>query len=320
VPRPELSVVVAADDRLLRLRWLLNALEQQTLDADLWEVVVGHDAEDNDTAALLAEHALAVTGRLHAAMAPSRASSPGAMRNAALRLSRGDSVVFTDVDCRPTSGWLVAVRAAVGRHPGAIIQGPVRRDPEEQAMMYSPFPRTREFAGVPRVWADSANIAYPRALLEEVGGFAEDLPTGEDTDLGLRCRDTGAEQVGEPTMLTYSAIDEGTLLTRLAGARRLARLAPLVRRQPRIRRHLPLWLFVRRSHAWLPLAMLGARLERRNPLWVLLIAPWAIQYEFRPLARGRVRDVMELPGRALIDMTEVAVLVAASLRHRTVLL
>ena len=37
---PEISVVVASHDRPLRLRWLLNALEEQTLERDRWEIVV----------------------------------------------------------------------------------------------------------------------------------------------------------------------------------------------------------------------------------------------------------------------------------------
>src|SRR6478672_2900983 len=60
----ELSVIVASHDRPLRLRWLLNALEAQTLDRALWEVVVGHDSAGPETEELLTTHPLAQAGVL----------------------------------------------------------------------------------------------------------------------------------------------------------------------------------------------------------------------------------------------------------------
>ena len=81
-PRPEISVVVASHDRPVRLRWLLNALEEQTLDPARWEVVVGHDSAGPETAELLATHPLARSGRLrHVALPPARRPrGPTAMR------------------------------------------------------------------------------------------------------------------------------------------------------------------------------------------------------------------------------------------------
>ncbi|MDX6659127.1 MAG: hypothetical protein QOH62_3920, partial [Solirubrobacteraceae bacterium] len=41
---PLISVVVPSHDRPLRLRWLLNALDEQTLAREQWEVIVAHDS------------------------------------------------------------------------------------------------------------------------------------------------------------------------------------------------------------------------------------------------------------------------------------
>ena len=62
---PELTVVVASHDRPLRLRWLLNALADQTLERGRWEVAVGHDcsgAAREETERLLGDHPLAHEG------------------------------------------------------------------------------------------------------------------------------------------------------------------------------------------------------------------------------------------------------------------
>ena len=50
------AVVVPTHGRPLRLRWLLNALEEQ--DESGFELVVAHNASDAPTAAVLAAHAL----------------------------------------------------------------------------------------------------------------------------------------------------------------------------------------------------------------------------------------------------------------------
>src|SRR4051795_3420857 len=80
---PEVSVVVASHDRPVRLRWLLNALEEQTLAPGRWEVIVAHDS-GADTETLLRSHPLARAGGLrHLRLAPG--TGPAAKRNAAWR-------------------------------------------------------------------------------------------------------------------------------------------------------------------------------------------------------------------------------------------
>jgi len=128
----KLSVVVASHNRPLRLRWLLNALEEQTLDRAGWEVVVAHDSSGPETETLLRSHPLATAGVLrHLSFAPG--PGPAAKRNAAWRVARADTILFTDDDCRPPADWIASALAAVERHPGAIVQGTTRVDPDEVA-------------------------------------------------------------------------------------------------------------------------------------------------------------------------------------------
>jgi GT2 family glycosyltransferase len=335
---PELSVVVASHDRPLRLRWLLNALAEQTLDSDLWEVVVCHDSAGPETDELLRDHELARLGVLrHRRLEPGTAL-PGANRNAALKLALAETVVFTDDDCRPPPEWLEGVLAAVLEYSGAIIQGPVRPDPDEAVMLRSPHPRTQSFTVVPRPWAECANIAYPRPLLDEIGAFSEDVRTGEDAELNQRALSCGAAFVGDQRMLTYHAVDEGGLMGALRLVPRWADLALLVKRQPRIRRHLFARVFWKREHALLLLAAAGAGaaisgrvrrgragapagVELASRMWLVLAVPWALSRNAHgPGARGRVRQLAALPGWAVIDAAEIAVLARASAAQRTLIL
>ncbi|MDQ3936983.1 MAG: glycosyltransferase family 2 protein, partial [Actinomycetota bacterium] len=78
---PDIAVVVPSHDRPLRLRWLLNALEEQTLAPGRFEVIVAHDSRDPETEALLRDHPLAAGGTLrHLRFAPG--PGPAEKRNA----------------------------------------------------------------------------------------------------------------------------------------------------------------------------------------------------------------------------------------------
>jgi glycosyltransferase involved in cell wall biosynthesis len=321
VKPPDLSVLVASHDRPLRLRWLLNALAEQTLASSRWEVIVCHDSADAETEELLTSHPLAADGVLrHRRFEPGSAAA-SIKRNAALALAQAPTVVFTDDDCRPPPDWLAAVSAAVAERPGAVIQGPMAPDPDEATMLRAPFPRTVAFAEVPRVWAESCNIAYPTALIRELRGFAEDLHVGEDTDLSLRAQQAGAVFAGDLRMLSYHAVEEGMPWDRIAQAGRWSDLAALLARQPGVRSELYLRVFWKREHALLLLALLGLCLRRRRGPALAAVLPWVLaRQDHGGDVRGLLRQFVALPALALSDAAETIVLARASARARTLIL
>ena len=317
---PDIAVVIASHDRPLRLRWLLNALEEQTLDRDRWEVVVAHDSADPATPRLLETHPLAAAGLLrHETLLPGSAP-PGANRNAGWRAARAPLVAFTDDDCRPPPTWLAAALDAARRSPDAVVQGATRPDPDELELLRAPHRHTQHI-DPPVAYAQACNILYPRRVLEDLGGFDESLLTGEDTELAARARRAGVPYLGAPEVLTYHAVQPLSLARALRSASRWEDLAAVVKRHPELRRHFPLRIFWKRSHACALLALAGA-LQPRRPLATLLALPWALSLSpgYGPTVRGRIRAVSELPGRALIDLAEVTALARGSLRHRTLFL
>jgi GT2 family glycosyltransferase len=315
VAAPELSVVVASHDRPLRLRWMLAALAAQTLDRARWEVIVCHDSSGPETEQLLADHPLRRSGTLRSRRFEPGSAAASPKRNAGAAMARAPTIVFTDDDCRPPADWLAAVARAAAAHPDAVIQGPMAPDPDELTMLRAPFPRTVAFETVPRIWAEACNIAYPSALVRELGGFAEDLHVGEDTDLCLRAQDAGADFIGEPRMLSYHAVEEGMPWDAIARAGRWSDMAALVRRRPEVRRALYLRLFWRREHAWFLVALLAVLSRRRVAL--VLVLPWALsRQDHGDGVRGRIRQLAALPVWALSDAAEIAVLARASVRHR----
>jgi GT2 family glycosyltransferase len=319
---PEISVVVPSHDRPLRLRWLLNALEEQTLERGRWEVVVGHDSAGPETAELLRTHPLALDGTLrHVAHEPGTAP-PGRNRNAAWRIARAPVVAFTDDDCRPPADWLANLLAATARHPGAIVQGATTKDPREASLLAAAHWTSQHIPRPPTPWAECCNIAYPRAVLEACGGFDETTYTGEDTDLALRAKATGVAHVGAPEALTFHAVLESGLVGSWRRRWRWKDLPVLFKKHPQLRGDLTFWIFWKRTHLWFPFAVAGAVRAFRNPLWLVLCLPWVLHTmpTGRSDPRGRIRSLLELPDKAVGEAVEIAAVAKGSVEHRTLLL
>jgi len=312
----DVAVVVPTHARPLRLRFLLNALEEQDLEPDRFEVVVAHATKgtDPEVARVLREHPLGPRVVEHA-------GGPAALRNAGWRATTAPLVAFTDDDCRPPSTWLRAYVEAAG---DAILQGPTRPDPDELGVFQrAPQARSQEI-DPPTLMGQTCNIAYPRAALERLGGFDERFPqaVGEDSDLLLRARAAGIPHVAVPGALTYHAVETG-LRRRLRSSWRWQHMALLVARHPELRRHFPLrGLAWKASHARALLALAGLAAAPRAPAAALLALPYAAaaprRYGTNP--RALARTAAELPGTLLIDAVETAALLRGSARHRTLLL
>jgi GT2 family glycosyltransferase len=184
----ELSVVAPSHARPLRLRWLLNALEEQTLAPDRWEVIIGHDADGEETEELLRTHPLGRRVALRSVRSPAGTALPGINRNRAWRAATSELILFTDDDCRPPADWLERALEAARRHPGAVVQGSTAPDLEETVIGQHAAHVHTVSIWPPQPWGQSCNILYPRSVLEAVGGFPEDLWLGEDTALAEMAR------------------------------------------------------------------------------------------------------------------------------------
>lgn len=306
---PEVSVVIPTRNRETRLRFGLEALAAQTLDRDRFEVIVVR-ADDMEGPFCDAPEGLDV----RFLDAP---PGPALQRNVGWRAARGRLIAFTDDDCRASPRWLERLLASAAG-PGDMLQGRTAPDPDERHLLHGRA-RSIDIDGIDAFYP-TCNIAYPRALLEEVGGFDEGFPTawGEDTDLGLRAIEAGATVFFEPEALSYHAVNARTLRQALREAYRRDALPKVFARHPRHRRAIFLDTFVRRTHANLALALLGALIFRRHRL-LGLVAMLPYLRNRRPLAVAAVQApqiLLRLPARVAIDATEMFAVGRAAIRYR----
>ncbi len=313
--------MVASHARHLRLRWLLNALEEQTLARGSWEVLVVHDYDAGTAERVIARHPLSEAGVLRQIAIPAGTGSPALQRNLGWRAAVGELVAFTDDDCRPEPEWLARLLARAGEVPGAIVQGATRPDPFEHAVLAAPHVRTMRIDPV-GPYAQTCNILYPRALLERLEGLDERAITGEDVDLSLRARSAGVGVSACPEAIVNHAVESHTLPGILRQNLKWRHLAYLVKRHPELRAHFPLRVFWDSDHGWTTLALVGLLGLSRNRGLLALIVPAALRLSRRrgPGRRARAVALFETPGQMLRQSAEVVGLVAGSVRHRTLLL
>jgi GT2 family glycosyltransferase len=312
--RPAVSVVIPTHRREIRLAFVLEALEAQTLAWDRFEVIVVRSD------ATPPPHATAPEGldvRFIAAP-PSRAGQ----RNAGWQEARAPLVAFTDDDCRPAPEWLESLLArANGRT--SFVQGRTEPDPDERHLLHG-LARSVTVTE-PSPWYPTCNIAFPRALLEQLDGFDETfVASGEDTDLALRARELGAEEEFADEAVVWHAVEPQPLPDAMASGWRRWHSTPLVfKRHPAHRSNLVARVFFNGDHAALALLVAGALAWRRRPgLAVLAAVPFAVQGLDRDNLgpRGLVRQALHFPARLLAEGARAAGIARGAVRHRTLVL
>ncbi|MEZ4586205.1 MAG: glycosyltransferase [Gemmatimonadales bacterium] len=177
---PLISVVVCTRDRAPQLRLALESLATQALPADGHEVLVVDNASTDDTREVAREYEARSAFRI----LTERRIGLCHARNAGWAAARGRYVAYFDDDAVAEPGWLVAIRDGFAEYPTAGALGgrvtPIwEREPpswlSHQVALgltivdWSSEPKL--LADLKQEWLVGANLAVPRQLLEEVGGF-----------------------------------------------------------------------------------------------------------------------------------------------------
>ena len=177
---PSVSVIVPTYQRRELVQHAVASVMGQT-HRD-FELIVIDDGSTDGTDEALAP----LSDRVLYRWQPNRGVS--AARNAGLRVARSPIVAFLDSDNRWLPTHLTLVTDALDRHPQAVLAstcpgfefaGRWRRD---EPRVTEPFPGALLGNNVGFV----SCVAVRRAVVLAAGGFNEDLPVGEDTDLWLR--------------------------------------------------------------------------------------------------------------------------------------
>ena len=308
---PDVSVVVPSVGRATRLAFLLEALQRQTLPADRFEVVVVRGREPGEPAGEVEA--------LGAKVIESARAGPAVLRNKGIAAARGRLIAFTDDDCRPAPDWLERLLEAAERENGnVLLQGRTEPDPDEARRLHG-LARSQSIIG-PSGWYETCNMAYPRELLERLGGFDERFDGGgEDADLALRALAAGAHSVYVDSARVWHAVHSRHVWEAVRDQGRWGTIPLVIASHAGQRRALEARLFWRAGHPRVLLAVAGLLTCRRaGPVALAAAAPYVryhlLGYERTP--RGLARAALDLPGRMLVDLAGVAATARAAVRHR----
>jgi glycosyltransferase involved in cell wall biosynthesis len=309
------SVVVPTYQRAASLPGLIAALEAQTLPPDRFEVIVADDASGDDTPRVLAELASRARVALRV-IRNERNLGPGATRNAAWRTSTAPIVAFTDDDCTPQPGWLEAGLRAFDEGSPGVVQGRTLPDPSAPRTAWAKTVRVDRLTGL----FESCNIFYRWDVLQEIGGFDEEIkvPFGEDTAAGWEARRRGHTATFAPEALVYHSVTH-------PGARYWWRYAMmhrnfplLVRKFPEMRREL-LWLrlFMWRDRAVFDAALAGIAAGIAWPPAFALVLPYLYKRVPRRFDGDEIKAALS---QAVMDAAILGGLLVGSARERTLVL
>jgi glycosyltransferase involved in cell wall biosynthesis len=187
---PAVSIVLPAFNRLEYLRPAVDSVFAQSYPD--WELLIADDGSDGDTAAYL--KTLASEARVRV-LRLEHTGNPGVVRNSALREARGTFVAFLDSDdlwsadklqiqlamhaARPERRWSYTALRRIDSAGIALPESPgVDRKLSEGAI----FEQLLKLD----VAVATPSVIVEKRLLDQVGGFDENLRFFEDYDLWLR--------------------------------------------------------------------------------------------------------------------------------------
>jgi GT2 family glycosyltransferase len=145
-------------------------------------------------------------------------------RNRGLAEAKGDWIAFVDGDCELAADWLEVAAPLLAEGQPLILAWPAA-PPEpmtwvQAAWRFHWLQKNRRFeehlgARVIRQegfrLATTRNMIMTRSVAESVGGFNEDLVTGEDTDFAYRAYLAGIPVLGLPTLRAVHHGEPATL-------------------------------------------------------------------------------------------------------------
>lgn len=190
---PRVSVVIPVYNGEADLPDLIRCLRVQTYPADRVEYLLVDNGSSDRTAAIVQKAALDAKSQgltIHC-LSENQIQSSYAARNAGIRASTGEIVVFTDADCRPQPNWLCAMvqpfaDPAVGLVGGAIVALPGKTLMEKYAERKNILSHKNALSHPFCPYAAGANLAIRRQAFQKVGLFRPYLTTGGDADMCWR--------------------------------------------------------------------------------------------------------------------------------------
>jgi glycosyltransferase involved in cell wall biosynthesis len=185
---PRLTIQLCTYNRARLLERVLEALFDQTVPDDAYEVVLVNDGSPDDTNAVIER--VRSLARCTFTVIEQPNSGLAKARNAGIAASRGERIAFIDDDVLPTPVFAAEHLASDDRYGDVIVRGAVI-NAESFDDLPVPVWTPKNYSGN-YFW--TSNVSLRRSRLDLVGGRFDDSFSEygwEDIELGMRLRAAG---------------------------------------------------------------------------------------------------------------------------------
>jgi len=210
-PTPVISIITPTFNRQNELIHLIDSIQCQTLDHELFELIISDDGSNDNTEEFVRERAKEVDFDLR--FIKQFNQGPGAARNHGLQEARGDLILFIDSDCEAHPTWAETIFKAFNHKKFDACGGPdgAKADftPLQKAIDFSmtSFFTTGGMRGhsekmIAKFYPRTHNMGITAKLYQKVGGFGS-LRHGQDIELSHRIHSSGAVVKFIPEAIVY---------------------------------------------------------------------------------------------------------------------
>lgn len=197
----EISVVIPAYNAASTLGECLQALLDQTLDRDNYEIIVVNDGSTDATAVVAATYDVTVLEQSN--------QGPALARNTGAENARGDIIVFTDADCVADHMFLEEMVKPFSDPRIVGVKGVYRTRQNRLWARFAQIEFMERYAKLERSesidFVDSYAAAFRKRVFMQVGGFDPHFPVAnnEDVDLSYKIAGLGYPMVFNPSAIVF---------------------------------------------------------------------------------------------------------------------
>ncbi|MCD6326271.1 glycosyltransferase [bacterium] len=205
-----ISIIIPTFNRLDKLKSVIASLRRQSYPADRFEIIVVDDGSTDGTAAWLAD---AAGGAPNLRFEIAEHAGPAVARNVGVKMAEGEILLFLGDDTIASED-LLSKHACEHERLGCdiAIQGGVQPAENVRPTRFVRYLNERSHAqfhlrpcqpgdSLPFDVFYTCNCSLPKRLLDELGGFPEDVVYYDDTFVGYMLSRRGVPIIYEPTAL-----------------------------------------------------------------------------------------------------------------------
>ena len=204
--QPKYSIIIPTYNRAKTLILTLDSVSNQTLPSEQYEILVINDGSTDDTKEVVFNLQKKYSHNTIRYFYEKNAG-PAKARNLGIKESQGDIIFFTDDDCIVPRNWMETLLDGYRRHPEVVGVGGGYKSLDRSFTGTGYFQRyAEEYTGfIDKQKNDylseienktnmfgyssagnTANMSYKKRILEEIGGFDENLYFAGAVDLELK--------------------------------------------------------------------------------------------------------------------------------------